>query len=378
MKPVIIITITFVLLIPTTAYGTEDFSKLDFEVLDVQKFFIPKWINEPGDFSDILQVKFNVTNNGLEYFVVYKNMFQIDVIEPGEQYQEFSRSYYDYRVDNYYPQYIEDFKLRFQDIVLPQSLFECELLNHSLRINQTRTLSVCFDVKQKWSNQPLDLNGNRLYYLVMMDNKFVTSCPNCKSVLLNEYYKNPLTELIHVLKAPIQLPQKLHEILDENDIANLPSWIQKTINWYNQGMISETELINAINYLNTKSSDEIISQVGKQVEKTKLRLNDVKSTRFNGGMPIVFSGNLSTESEFIPNAEILIIGDGPCPANGIISKGLTGKFGRYDISTEAMIWDPSDNMIKIHAEYLGNEIYLPSSSQEEVIVVYPTRDTKSC
>ncbi len=26
----------------------------------------------------------------------------------------------------------------------------------------------------------------------------------------------------------------------------------------------------------------------------------------------------------------------------------------------------------------GDEIYLPSSSQEEVIVVYPTKDTKSC
>ncbi len=47
-----------------------DLSKLDFVVLDVQKFFIPKWIDEPGDFSDILQVKFNVTNNGLENFVV--------------------------------------------------------------------------------------------------------------------------------------------------------------------------------------------------------------------------------------------------------------------------------------------------------------------
>ena len=183
---------------------------------------------------------------------------------------------------------------------------------------------------------------------------------------------------VHILQAPIQLPQKLQEMLDENDIANLPSWIQKTIEWYNQGMISETELINAINYLNTKSSDEIISQVGKQVEKTKLRLNDVKSVRFNGGMPIVFSGNLSTESEFIPNAEILIVGDGPCPANGIISKGLTDKFGRYHIFTELMIWDSSDNMIKIHAEYLGDEIYLPSSSQDEVIVVYPTKDTKSC
>jgi hypothetical protein len=159
---------------------------------------------------------------------------------------------------------------------------------------------------------------------------------------------------------------------------NLPAWFKNNIKWNNQGMISETELINAINYLNTESSDEIISQVGKQAEKTKLRLNDIASSRFNGGMPIVFSGNLSTESEFIPNAEILIVGDGPCPANGIISKGLTDKFGRYHILTELMIWDPSDNMIKIHSEYLGNEIYLPSSSQDEVIVVYPTKDTKSC
>ncbi len=195
---------------PRTTY--HDLSKLDFDVLEVQKFFIPKWINEPGDFSDILQIKFNVTNNGLEHFSVYKNMFQIDVVDPREQYQEFRRINQDYVVDNYYPQYIEDFKLRFQDIVLPQSLFECELLNHSLRINQTRTLSVCFDVKQKWSNQSLDLNGIQLYYLVMMDNKFTTSCPNCKSVLLNEYYKKPLTELDLTPREQISLGISVDEI----------------------------------------------------------------------------------------------------------------------------------------------------------------------
>ena len=235
MKPVIIIAIAFVLLIPLSAFAQEsnleqikydgynfgtsnpraiihDLSNLDFKVLDVQKFFIPKWIDEPGDFSDIIQVKFNVTNNGLEHFVVYKDMFQIDVIDPREQYQKFPRTYQDYMVDNYYPQYIEDFKLRFQDIALPQSLFECELLNHSLKINQTRTLSVCFDVKQKWSNHPLDLNGPRLYYVVMMDNKHATSCPNCKFVLLNEYYKNPITKLDLSPRAQISLGVPLDEI----------------------------------------------------------------------------------------------------------------------------------------------------------------------
>jgi len=162
-----------------------DLSKLDFEVLEVKKFFVPKWINEPGDYSDILQIKFNATNNGLKDFVIYKNMFRIDVVDPREQYLEVRRTNQYYVVDNYYPQYIENFKIRFQYIALPQSLFECELLNHYIKVNQTKTLSICFDVKQLLTNQPLDLDGPRLYYIIMMDNKFATSCPNCKYVLLN-------------------------------------------------------------------------------------------------------------------------------------------------------------------------------------------------
>ena len=121
------------------------------------------------------------------------------------------------------------------------------------------------------------------------------------------------------------------------------------------------------------------SEIENQFEKTKLRLNDITTSTFNGGSTIGLSGNLQTESgEFIPNAEILIVGDGPCPSDGIIAKGLTDKHGRYRIYIEMMIWDPSDNLIKIHAEYLGDEIYSPSSSQDEVIVVYPTTYTKSC
>ena len=169
-----------------------DLKQLNFTVLNVEKFFIPKWINEPRDYSDILKVKFNVTNKGLENFSIYKNMFQIDVIENHHEFKKAIQTTRNNMVDNYYPQYIEDFKLRFQDISLPSELSDCVLLNHSLRINQTKTLSVCFDVRQKWSNKPMDLDGPRQYYLVMMDNKFASSCPNCKSVLLNDYYQNPI------------------------------------------------------------------------------------------------------------------------------------------------------------------------------------------
>ncbi|KKK83584.1 hypothetical protein LCGC14_2791910, partial [marine sediment metagenome] len=128
------------------------------------------------------------------------------------------------------------------------------------------------------------------------------------------------------------------------------------------------------------SSHEITIKIGNiQIEKTKLRLNDITTSTFNGGYPIGFSGNLFTESgKIIADVEILIIGDGPCPSDGIIAKGQTDKRGRYRIMVETMIWDPTDNMIKIHAEYLGDEFYSPAYSQDEVIIVYPNKDTKSC
>lgn len=171
-----------------------DLSKIDFQIIEVKKSFIPKWIDEPGDYSDILQVKFNVTNHELENFKIYKDMFQIDVVDLNQEFLEVRRTNDDYIIDNYYPEYIEDFKLRFQDMFLPPSLIDCTLLNDSVSIDQTKTLSVCFDVRQQWSNKPLNLDGPLLYYLVMMDNKSTTSCPNCITVYLNDYYQNPIVE----------------------------------------------------------------------------------------------------------------------------------------------------------------------------------------
>jgi hypothetical protein len=194
------------------------------------------------------------------------------------------RTNQDYVVDNYYPQYIEDFKLRFQDIALPSSLFDCELLNHNIKINQTKSLSVCFDVKQKWTNQPLDLTGPRLYYLVMMDNKFLTSCPNCKSILLNEYYEKPIPESAIFEKMP----------------QNLWMWLGKLANWNEKSIISNQEFSNAIDYLVKK---KIIEQGPNEIKEiflgpkiknqSILAMVNIMSPRFNEGQPIVFEGKLT-------------------------------------------------------------------------------------
>lgn len=355
---------------PQSSHRTtyHDLSKLDFEILEVKKFFIPKWINEPGDYSDILQIKFNATNNGLNNFVIYKNMFQIDVVDPREQYLEVRRTNQDYVVDNYYPQYIEDFKLRFQDIALPQSLFDCELLKHSIRDNQTRTLSVCFDVKQKWTNQPLDLNGPRLYYIVMMDNKFLTSCPNCKSVLLNEYYEKPIRE----------------SELSERMPHNLWMWLGKLANWNEKSIISNQEFSNAIDYLVKK---KIIEQSPNEIKEiflgpiiknqSILAMVDIKSPRFNEGQPIVFEGKLTDNfGSPISNETIMIQSDGPCPANHVIAQGITDKHGRYKIFTNALLWDEQDGLITTFAKFSGNDSFEESVSDSQLIVVYPVKGEK--
>jgi len=346
-----------------------DLSELDFDVLKVQKFFMPKWIDEPGDFSDILQVKFNVTNNGLEHFLIYKNMFQIDVVDPREQYQEFRRTNQDHIVDNYYPQYIEDFKLRFQDIAIPQSLFECELLNHSLRVNQTQTLSVCFDVKQKWSNESLDLNGPKLYYLVMMDNKFTTSCPNCKSVLLNEYHDNPIRK---------------SEISDYNIPEDLSIWLDTLVIWLETSIISDQEFSNAIEFLAERGIIEKSPNENNKIflepevrNQTILAMVDLRQPRFNEGQPIVFEGKLTDYSgNPISHATILIRSDGSCPANQIIAQGTTDKHGRYKIPTKALLWDERDGLITTHAEFVGSESFEQSVSDPQLVVVYSVNGKK--
>ena len=68
-------------------------------------------------------------------------------------------------------------------------------------------------------------------------------------ILVQVIESSSTTQTKHPNDKKILLPPKLQEIIDENDIAKLPFWIQKTINWHVQGKILESELLNAINFL---------------------------------------------------------------------------------------------------------------------------------
>ena len=115
----------------------------------------------------------------------------------------------------------------------------------------------------------------------------------------------------------------------------------------------------------------------QRTQETKLRLFQWRHTSVDEGYEIVFVGNLKTSSgEPIPKAEIIIKIDATCPRDGIIAKGLTDSTGRYFIMTKALIWDEEDNMIKAHAEFLGNTENHSSISREQIIVIYPLHGNK--
>jgi len=107
---------------------------------------------------------------------------------------------------------------------------------------------------------------------------------------------------------------------------------------------------------------------------TVLVLHKFKSSTYNGGQPIVFQGKLTTESgERIPNAKIIIKNTGPCPENHIISEGITDKHGRFWIKVITQVWDKDDGLIKVYAEFKGDENFSPSVSDKYNIVVYPLK-----
>lgn len=113
------------------------------------------------------------------------------------------------------------------------------------------------------------------------------------------------------------------------------------------------------------------NQFRTKLEKTSLSFFDFKTSRFDGGQPIVFSGKLLKEDGTrISNSEILVKSDNSCTPDGIIAKGMTDKYGKFWIYTMPKKWDPKDNLIKIHAEFLGSDKLVPSKSQEKVVVIF--------
>ena len=216
-------------------------SNIDVEIVDLKIIPMDDKPKDPFDDSDVIVITFEIINRGIDYFLLSDKMFKILVLDPSFPVGE-GKPDRTFIIDNYSTLYDVELETIYDDYDNLEIFKDCEYLHDRIFVNQTKTFSICFDVLRKWNNEILNIDGPKHYFLTLMDNIHSNSCPNCIDNLLS-------IERINSDDKKILLPVKLQEILDENDVAKLPFWIQKTINWHIQGKISEFEILNAINFL---------------------------------------------------------------------------------------------------------------------------------
>ena len=210
--------------------------------MDIQTIFMDDTPGYYFDNSDLVKISINVTNNGVDYFLLNDKMLKIWVMEP-----DFRKSSPDNEVfvmvDNYHTTYDDGLEVRYDNFQSRELFEECDYTNERIRIGVSKVFTVCYDILRIWNNEVLNMDGQKKYYLVMMNNQQATSCPNCKKILLE------------------QTPEPYQKY-------DIPDWAQSLFDWHRRGIISDIEFENSIAYLVEKG---IISEsLEGQNEKVSL------------------------------------------------------------------------------------------------------------
>jgi hypothetical protein len=252
------IPLAFALNLPTIDYDT---NLIDLEVIDLQVLSLDDTPEYYFDNSDLVKITINVTNNGVDYFLVLDKMFKIWVMKP-----DFRKSSTENLVlemaDNYYTSHDDELEIRYDNLQSRELFEECDYASDRVRIGQSKVFTVCYDILRIWNNGILNLDDSKKYYLVMMNNDQATSCPNCKKILLST-------------------PDLGHKY-------QLPEWVQNLVEWRKQGIISEQEYQNSIKYLVaagiiSKAADKIhftasLADKNKQLKEHQARLSLAEPT----------------------------------------------------------------------------------------------------
>lgn len=211
-----------------------DMDTIDIEILDVQQLFMDDTPGYSKDNADLLKVTVKVTNNGNEFFMLHDRMFRIWVMEP-DIYQSTPENEVLEMVENYKTTYDMNLAVNYDNLQSRELFEECDYTNKMVHQNNSKTLTVCYEVLRIWENEALYLDGNKKYFLVMMDNYLATSCPNCKKEPLS-YSKPDIVEF------------------------EMPPWVKNLFSWHSQGLISEKDFQNSLDFLQEQGIVTQLSQ----------------------------------------------------------------------------------------------------------------------
>jgi len=250
--------------IPSAFAIDYDVNEVDVKIIDLQILSLDDTPGYSPDNSNLVKVTLNVTNNGLDYFVVSDKMFKIWVMEPDFRNSTTENTVFEI-VDNYYTFYDDELEVRYDNLPSRELFEECDYTHDRIFIRESKVFTICFDVLKIWNNDFPNLDGSKKNYLVMMANHQATTCPNCKKMLLS---------------TP-EIDQKLH----------LPNWVKNLVRWHSQGVISEQEYQNSIEYLVVKGviskmpnepySTMSITNKNQQVKEHQARLSIAQQSNLN-------------------------------------------------------------------------------------------------
>jgi len=199
-----------------------DLGFIDLDVVDIQTLFMD---DTPGyylDNADLVKITINVTNNGLDYFLLIDKMVKLWAMEPDYRKSTPDNEVFDL-VDNYSTIYDDELEVIYDNLQSRELFEECDWTNERVRIEQSKVITVCYNILRSWNNEALNIDGEKQYYLVMMNNHQASSCPNCKKILLS------------TLEPAVKY--------------QIPSWVQNLFEWHQLGIVSDQEFEYSIEYL---------------------------------------------------------------------------------------------------------------------------------
>jgi len=240
-----------------------DMNLVDLKIVDLQILSMDDTPWEYLDDADLLKITVNVTNNGLDYLLLDNKMLILWAMEP-----DYRKSTSDNEVlelvDNYSPIYDDELEVIYENLESRELFEECDHMHETVKIGQSKVFTICFNVLRIWHNEVLTINGQKHYYIVMMDNQYASSCPNCKKISVST----------------ISVPTANYYT---------PRWVQNLFEWNQLGMISDKEFEYSIKYLVERG---IISKENEKMQPTTMEEKNLQLKEHQARLSLAQQTNL--------------------------------------------------------------------------------------
>jgi len=240
-----------------------DLNLVDLKVVDLQILSMDDTPWEYLDNADLVKITINVTNNGLDYLLLDNKMLILWAMEPDYRKSSSDNEILEL-VDNYSTIYDDELEVIYENLESRELFDECDHIHERIRIGQSKVFTICYNVLRIWHNEVLTIDGQKQYYIVMMDNQYASSCPNCKKIPLST----------------ISVPTTKYYT---------PRWVQNLFEWNQRGIISDQEFEYSIKYLVTRG---IISKENEKMQPTTMENKNLQLKEHQARLSLAQQNNL--------------------------------------------------------------------------------------